>query len=124
MSISQSNRWISVVLSWLAVLSFGCALVAAQSPGLEGNLDAAFGREGKVIIDLGDSDYANSLAIQADGKIVVVGRIFVGQEKIGGPRDKGGIMRFNPDGSPDLTFGSGGKVIEDSVADSLVQRAQ
>src|SRR5205823_5353736 len=39
----------------------------------DGHLDATFGDGGKVVTDLGASDTPNAIALQPDGKIVVVG---------------------------------------------------
>jgi uncharacterized delta-60 repeat protein len=55
---------------------------------------------GKLITDLGDYDTGYSIAIQADGKILVAGW-------------SGGnfaLARYNPDGSLDTTFSGDGKV--------------
>ncbi len=72
----------------------------------DGSLDQAFGNGGKAVYELTDSDAAAGVAIQADGKIVVVGNIFQ-------PIPAAGflVVRYNRDGSLDSTFGSGGKVI-------------
>lgn len=90
----------------------------ASAVGLEasraGDLDPTFGVGGKVIADFGrHSSIGNALAIQADGKIIAAGNssaidIFFGDDFI--------IARFNPDGSLDSTFGSGGRVITDFFA--------
>ena len=45
-----------------------------------GALDTSFGSSGKQSIDFGYDDYATGLAIQRDGKIVVVGTATGGQE--------------------------------------------
>jgi len=70
-----------------------------------GALDASFGVGGKVAIDFaGQSDIGHDVAIQPDGRIVVVGR---------GNISNFGIARCEANGSPDLTFGAGGKVTTD-----------
>jgi len=46
---------------------------------------------------------AKSIAIQSDGKIIVVGT--------DGRINAGIVMRFNADGTPDLTFGSSGQLV-------------
>ena len=75
----------------------------------DGSLDAGFGSGGKVLTDLGSAniDQAAELAIQQDGKIVVAG---LGDA--GGGRDFA-LVRYDPDGSLDAGFGSGGKVVTD-----------
>jgi uncharacterized delta-60 repeat protein len=72
----------------------------------DGSLDSGFGSGGLVTTDFGGFDQANGVALQSDGKIVVVGIL---QAAIG-------LARYNPDGSLDPTFGSGGKVITDATA--------
>lgn len=78
--------------------------------GIEGALDPEFGTGGKVIADFPGTtvDQAYDLAIQPDGKIVVVG--YSGS---GFPTANFGIARFNPNGSLDTTFGVGGLVSTD-----------
>jgi uncharacterized delta-60 repeat protein len=75
----------------------------------DGTLDAGFGTGGKTTIpfDLGGSnnDDANGVAIQSDGKIVVVGDADTGAP---GGSDFA-AARLSPNGSLDATFGTGGK---------------
>jgi uncharacterized delta-60 repeat protein len=70
-----------------------------------GNLDPTFGTGGKVTTDFagGDSS-ARASVVQPDGKIVVAGSVnFSGHYQFA-------LARYNPDGTPDLSFGLGGKV--------------
>ena len=70
-----------------------------------GSLDTGFGSNGKVTTDIAnDDDYGNSVAIQADGKIVVAGygRISSNNDIV--------VVRYNTDGTLDLSFDSDGKV--------------
>jgi uncharacterized delta-60 repeat protein len=69
-----------------------------------GTLDPTFGTGGLVTTDFGGFDQANGVALQPDGRIVVVGPL---QGEIG-------VARYNSDGSLDSTFGSGGKVVTDA----------
>jgi uncharacterized delta-60 repeat protein len=71
----------------------------------DGSLDATFDGDGKVTTDFpgtwGDSDEeGDSVVIQADGKILVGGYSIPGFA----------LVRYNPDGSLDPTFGNGGVV--------------
>jgi uncharacterized delta-60 repeat protein len=72
--------------------------------GSDGSLDTSFGAGGTVLTAIGDGDDvgAAALALQADGRIVVAGRA----------SDAGGtnlmVARYNADGSPDTSFGTGG----------------
>ncbi|MEK6286133.1 MAG: delta-60 repeat domain-containing protein [Acidobacteriota bacterium] len=83
--------------------AFDFTLVRYQA---DGSLDLSFGFGGKVITDfLGDEDYVNAVAVQADGKIVAAGRARKGVVIYFG------LARYNTDGSLDATFGSGGKLL-------------
>lgn len=76
--------------------------IARYNPN--GSLDATFGAQGKVITTFTSFDEtAYDVAIQADGKIVVCGGI-QGAEVMA-------LARYNPNGSLDSGFGSGGKVM-------------
>src|SRR5215469_11604753 len=71
-----------------------------------GTLDTTFGKGGKVTTDFaGVSANAYSIAIQADGKVVVAG-----VANIDGGEDFA-LARYNLDGTPDLSFGTGGRVV-------------
>ncbi|MEW4566332.1 hypothetical protein AB1L88_00550 [Tautonia sp. JC769] len=76
----------------------------------DGQLDTGFGTAGMTVIpfDLGSnaSDRAQGVAVQADGKILVVGAV----EQSGGQRDFG-IARLLADGRLDPHFGRGGRVV-------------
>jgi uncharacterized delta-60 repeat protein len=93
----------------------------------DGTLDSSFGQGGLVTTDFNSSpgnprsDQATGLAIQADGKIVVVG----GSEKDSELFFDFSLARYNRDGTLDNTFGSGGKVqtalsSQDDMATSVV----
>src|SRR5581483_9634764 len=87
----------------------GGADFAVARYNVDGSLDASFGTGGKVLTDFGRSyDQATAVAIQLDGKIVVVGRT-----QTGGSNDDFALARYNADGSLDATFGVGGKVHTD-----------
>ncbi len=73
-----------------------------------GTLDTALGGNGIIITDLGQNETGNDLAIQRDGKILVVG---------GGSSSL--LLRYNPNGSLDTTFGDAGKVINDLGSTSI-----
>jgi len=71
-----------------------------------GSLDLSFGGTGIVTTDMaGSSDEGKSVAIQADGKIVVAGSSNNGSDY------DFALVRYNADGTLDTTFGSSGKVI-------------
>jgi uncharacterized delta-60 repeat protein len=72
-----------------------------------GSLDTTFDNDGKVITTVGVSsnskDYANSVIVQPDGKLVVAGSSTTSSGDFS-------LVRYNSDGSLDATFDSDGKV--------------
>jgi uncharacterized delta-60 repeat protein len=76
--------------------------------------DPTFNGGGGVGTAVGTGDDSVlALAVQADGKIVAVGRAR------NGSGDDIALVRYNPDGSLDPTFGSGGKVMTDFGGDEV-----
>ena len=73
----------------------------------DGSLDPYFGNGGIVITDVGPSMKGMSVALQADGKIVVASG---SDANFVGPRIA--LVRYNTDGSLDNTFGFGGIALE------------
>jgi uncharacterized delta-60 repeat protein len=73
----------------------------------QGTLDPSYGTGGKTLVDFGADAEAGAAVLQPDGKLVVAGTIFRP-----GNRDIG-LVRLQPDGSLDTTFGTNGKVIFD-----------
>src|SRR5215468_3152090 len=90
---------------------------------IDGDLDPMFGTDGKVLTDFDHStDVANAVALQTDGKLVVVGTTYINNDFSG---EDFAVARYNPDGTLDKTFGIGGKVQTDfpglaAVASSVV----
>ena len=101
------------------IVAFGATAKAGKSDALmvrllqNGALDASFGSGGAVTYDgpAGQNDYANDLALQADGKIVITGAVGTAKSF------SAFIARYHPNGQPDSGFGSGGTVIYQSPAD-------
>lgn len=73
----------------------------------DGSVDNGFGSNGIVITDVGTLDQARSIFIQPDGKIVI------GGDSSGTTNTDFALVRYNPDGSLDTSFGVGGKVTTD-----------
>ena len=70
-----------------------------------GDLDSRFGNGGVAFTDFAQTDdYAYSLAVQADGKVVLSGQSGVY------PDLHSALVRYNRNGRLDSTFGTGGKV--------------
>ncbi len=80
----------------------------------DGSLDTSFGTGGKVFIAESGNQRANSVVIQADGKIIA----------FGSDANQLAAFRFNANGSVDTTFGTNGKVVHvislESVAEDAV----
>lgn len=71
-----------------------------------GTLDSSFGTNGKVIAQLGLTyDEANAVTVLPNGKIIVAGTSWQGNFA------REAVVRLNPDGSFDSSYGVGGKVI-------------
>ena len=73
----------------------------------DGTLDSTFGNGGAVATDMGYYAFARDVAIQPDGKIVLVG---LSQPST---TQYFGVVRYNPNGSLDASFGSGGVLTTD-----------
>jgi uncharacterized delta-60 repeat protein len=91
------------ILALLAALVCVLAVAGPASAQQFDNFDPTFGSGGLVLSDMAGG--ASALALQPDGKIVLAGSA----------TDTSGfqllvVTRFNSDGSPDSTFGSGGRV--------------
>ncbi|MEO7539804.1 MAG: delta-60 repeat domain-containing protein [Pyrinomonadaceae bacterium] len=77
------------------------------APTSAGGLDPTFGVNGKLTSDFGSSEFAYSMAVQTDGKIVAVGTaIAVGNNS----NFDFAVFRYNADGSLDTSFDADGKV--------------
>lgn len=87
----------------------------------DGNLDSAFGVDGRVVTVFAGLGFATSVVLQADGKIVVAG--FGGPGFGGGGPLSGLLARYKPDGSLDSGFGADGKVVADVgvINDAVLQ---
>jgi uncharacterized delta-60 repeat protein len=91
-----SRSFFALLAAWIALA--GLAPPAAAAPG---DLDFSFGGNGKVITNFGSGvDEGNDVAIQDDGKIVVVGTT----------AGRFAAARYETDGSLDDTFSGNGKV--------------
>ncbi len=94
-------------------------LVARLTP--VGALDLSFGGDGFITTDFdADTDEANAVLIQPDGKIVVAGTAVVGGD------EDFAVARYNANGGLDGTFGGDGRVTigfggDDSANDIALQ---
>ena len=77
----------------------------------DGSLDTSFGSGGRAQVDFaGLNDFADAVALQADGKILVAG-------STSHNGDYFAVARLSPRGSLDRSFGTGGKTIIDFGGD-------
>lgn len=84
----------------------GSAMMTVTRLNPNGSLDATFDGDGTATIDFGvTADLAGGAVLQPDGKIVVAGSTQAGGDVA--------VGRLNANGSPDTTFGSGGKATVD-----------
>ena len=67
--------------------------------------ESSFDADGRIIADLGTGGIGRAVAVQPDGKILVVGDAWNGRN------DDIAVARFHPDGSFDMSFGGDGKVV-------------
>jgi len=94
-----------LVLEWLLLLRWH----AAAAPG---DLDSTFGMAGVVSADFANGyDEGRCVVVQGDGKILVAGS----SNQNMGTFDDFAVARFNADGTPDASFGAGGKVVTDGA---------
>lgn len=104
---------LSTLGSW-APASAPAATISDVLIASEGDLDPSFGAGGKVTTDFFNHiDLASGVAIQPDGRIVVVGSTAIGSSLANIQQSQFAIVRYNSDGSPDNTFGNAGKVATD-----------
>jgi uncharacterized delta-60 repeat protein len=95
--------------------------VARYGPG--GGLDTTFSVDGRTRTAFPGSDgaFANDVAVQSDGKIVVVGGVHFGPPHRGEPGAQSdiGVVRYKAGGAIDGTFGGGdGRVATDFAGSS------
>lgn len=97
--------------------------VALARYNMDGTLDLTFGLGGKVITSIGSDANVSAIKLQTDDKILVAG-----SEVISGKANDFMIVRYNPSGTLDTSFGSAGKVTmtlgtrDDIVQDIIIQQ--
>jgi uncharacterized delta-60 repeat protein len=78
-------------------------MIARLNPN--GSVDGTFGFGGINAMDLGGDDLGSAMALAPDGKIVVVGTVYISSVAYFG------VARFNADGTPDNTFDADAKLL-------------
>lgn len=106
MAVQADGKIVAAGTSYDPTTGDDFALIRYQ---VNGTLDTSFGNGGKARADFGakKQDTATAMAVQADGKIVIVGYTDIGGSST---NYEFALARFNTDGTLDTTFGSGGKV--------------
>jgi len=87
----------------------------------DGSLDTFFGYGGVAVIDVDIEDIAASIALQSDGKIILVGQSDNTNAEIG---QRISAIRLNRNGTLDNTFANNGKIFSDkgySATDVKIQ---
>ena len=105
--ITKTNKVrLGIMLALAVVLGVAIGRVRGVVLAADGEVDPTFNGTGKVTTDyFGKEEEARAIAIQRDGKIVVVGNTHVN-----GDNWDFAVARYNPNGTPDLTFSQDGKV--------------
>ncbi|HKP53934.1 MAG TPA: S-layer homology domain-containing protein [Chloroflexia bacterium] len=102
-SILSIGAMLGLIAAFVMFLAVGLSTVYAD----DGDLDPTFDGDGKVTTDFGGTEQALDLAVQADGKIVVVGEALVNNAY------DFAVARYNSDGSSDTGFDGDGKLTTD-----------
>jgi len=101
----MNNRSLLFIGAWMLFACTGIAYAQAVT-----QLDAAFGLNGRIAVELGVKNSGHAVVVQPDGRIVV-----------GGSSSQGGalnfsLIRFNQDGSLDTSFNGEGSVVTSIAA--------
>jgi uncharacterized delta-60 repeat protein len=108
-SVHQSNGDIVVA----GAIGADIAVVRLDA---DGDLDSAFDEDGIVVDSVGSPAEAHGVVRQPDGRLVTAGRVV-----LSGTDERVVLTRYNSDGSPDGSFGTGGQVVHNfSDLDSVV----
>ena len=127
MAVQPDGKIIAVGGSQLRTL-----VADAQDPNFQlaryhadGSLDSSFGEGGIVSTDFGShgQEYAYGVALQPDGRIVVVGQAGPAFSGISDAYTQFAVARYNPDGTLDTTLDGDGLVTTD-VGPSAFARAR
>src|ERR1041385_6325307 len=95
----------------VAAVTLSCIISPQVAQAAAGDLDPTFGTGGMLMTDINRSTaIGNAVAIQADGKLVVVGTAYRQNDF---SDEDFVVTRYNTDGTLDNTFGRGGKVRTD-----------
>jgi uncharacterized delta-60 repeat protein len=101
----MNNRALLYIGAWML---FACTGIASAQAVIQ--LDAAFGLNGRIAVELGVKNSAHAVVVQPDGRIVV-----------GGSSSQGAalnfsLIRFHQDGALDTSFNGEGSVVTSIAA--------
>ena len=106
----MSAKFVRVLAVSVGVIAATASLPPATAAATTGFLDKTFSGDGRALTNVHNDDSGEAVAVQADGKIVVVGSSSGGTDIA--------VVRYDTDGSLDATFGGGdGIVITDVNGD-------
>jgi uncharacterized delta-60 repeat protein len=104
----QYKRFPVIFLTTVILLALSSTNLLTLMQAAPGRLDSSFGQGGKVVTEFfGQTEIANAIAIQNDGKIIVAGSA---QDGTTSNNNDFALARYNPNGSLDTTFDGDGKV--------------
>ena len=92
-----------------------CPTVTIASPG---DFDDSFGLQGVAMAEFATTTEAKVVLVQPDGKIIAAGAV---RNPANASDYDFAIVRFNADGSPDGSFGAGGRVTTSLLGFDLVR---
>lgn len=99
------SHWLRITAAAAIMAVYGGGQTAQAAAG---DLDQTFGRRGKVTTDFnGTTDIAYAVALQPDGKIVVVGTAYANNDY---SNEDFAVTRYNANGTLDTSFGVNGRV--------------
>jgi uncharacterized delta-60 repeat protein len=99
------TRRLAISTAFIAAV-LGSVILATGAQAAPGDLDTTFSGDGKQTTALGGFSEAKAVAVQPDGKVVVVGR--------GGPGSNDvALARYNPNGALDTSFSGDGRQTTD-----------
>ena len=105
---------LSMKTTFLLNIAITAFLLSSETNAQSNFLDPTFGNNGIVDTDINENnDVARSVILQPDGKIVV------GGYTSNGIKDLFCLVRYLPDGSLDMGFGSNGKVLSAFTSTSV-----
>jgi uncharacterized delta-60 repeat protein len=101
-----------IIISGSSSVGAGPFSFSAMRLDLNGNPDPAFGLDGRVLTSFsGAGDFASDMLVQPDDKIVVAGYSEAGASQ--NFNQSFALVRYNPNGTLDSSFGIGGKLTTD-----------